>query len=339
MPFAAARPQMVVGACCGARPSAPRQAPGVAARRPRAASRGVAAAASSMQPGADPAPAWPPFDYESAGVILDSEKTSFPSLPEIAPRGGGGGEARAETDDEEDTEVDDVLQSYGTTFFRGVDERLQSFSSARKLIRAIDQGIARAEATAGVASSDASRQATTSAVSSVLTAWVEDGGTLPEEFTLPSGGPGYGRRALHVDKLGRYGIIVMTWAPGQSTAIHDHDDMWCVECVYAGRIKVSAFDVRPSQAGLFHLTPEVASFGNVGSAGQLIPPKDVHMISNASDDVACTIHVYGGYMEKCQVFSPVAQGTNDGDGSEGGLYRRESKSLFFTPKPWSNMCG
>ena len=58
-----------------------------------------------------------------------------------------------------------------------------------------------------------------------------------------------------------------------------------------------------------------------------------------SDDVACTIHVYGGYMEKCQVFSPVAQGTNDGDGSEGGLYRRESKSLFFTPKPWSNMCG
>merc|ERR1739847_70834 len=203
--------------------------------------------------------------------------------------------------------------------------RLETFESARELVRSIT----------GAVEAGADGEDTTQRVADVLQAWTNQGGVLPSEFVQASHGPSYGRRALHVDKDGKFGIIVMTWSPGQETAIHDHDDMWCVECVYKGRVKISAFDCVPHAGDLFHLYPEQQSFGDVGNAGQLIPPKDVHKISNASEDVAVTIHVYGGHMEKCQIFSPVDQGKE-----EGSLFKRESKSLYFTSdKPWSEMCG
>lgn len=219
-------------------------------------------------------------------------------------------------------EYSDTLGQEG----KWVEERLHSFKSARELIRQIENAVA--------LSDQHDQETITYLVSQVLSKWVINGGVLPQEFTAGAE-RGYGRRALHTDKLGRFGIICMTWSPGQETAIHDHDDMWCVECVYKGRVKISAFDCVPHAGDLFHLYPEQQSFGDVGTAGQLIPPKDVHKISNASEDVAVTIHTYGGHMEKCQIFSPVDQGKE-----EGSLFKRESKSLYFTSdKPWSEMCG
>ena len=47
---------------------------------------------------------------------------------------------------------------------------------------------------------------------------------------------GYGRRLLHRDPRGRYTVVVMTWGPGQGTPIHDHANLWCVECVYRGNV-------------------------------------------------------------------------------------------------------
>jgi len=182
----------------------------------------------------------------------------------------------------------------------------------------------------------------TAAVSEALTAWVKSSGVLPNEFIQKSK-KGYGRRALHVDKHGRYGIIIMSWAPGQATAIHDHDNMWCVECVYKGRVAIQAFDAVKQKsiphhrtdggANLYYLYPEEEALSNVGNAGQLIPPKDVHMISNAAPggEVAVTIHVYGGHMEKCQIFTPVDVEEAEAEAdSPGRLYKRESKSLYFT---------
>ena len=129
----------------------------------------------------------------------------------------------------------------------------------------------------------------------------------------------------------------MTWSPGQETAIHDHDDMWCVECVYSGTIEITPYDVSACKRGsnLFQLTPAAQSFGVVGQAGQLIPPKDVHKISNAScEHTACTIHVYGGHMEKCGVFTPLFEK------KETDLYRKEKKTLYFTRCPnWCENCG
>ena len=54
----------------------------------------------------------------------------------------------------------------------------------------------------------------------------------------------YARRLLHRDPEGRYTVIVMVWGVGQGTPLHDHAGIWCVECVYRGRIQVTSFSVR-----------------------------------------------------------------------------------------------
>lgn len=205
----------------------------------------------------------------------------------------------------------------------------ERFTSARELVQSISRTIDESV----VSENDGSPPV--SGVADCLTTWVEQGGVLPEEFLRPSK-EGYGRRALHVDKDGKFGIIIMTWSPGQSTSIHDHDDMWCVECVYSGRIRVLAYDVdKVAEADdLYLLTPAERGEAGVGEAGMLIPPKDIHELSNALEEsLSCTIHVYGGHMEQCQVFTPVSDHDQDPKKTRGGLFRKESRSLYFTRCP------
>ena len=57
-----------------------------------------------------------------------------------------------------------------------------------------------------------------------------------------------------------------------------------------------------------------------GSSGALIPPYEYHVLGNATEAPAVTLHVYSAEMEHCTVFEP------EGDGT----YRRQSKSLSYT---------
>ncbi|QDZ18782.1 hypothetical protein A3770_02p13000 [Chloropicon primus] len=211
-------------------------------------------------------------------------------------------------------------------------DRIETFESARTLIRLVNEAVVEAS---GIHDDTLTYDVVTERVAAALTSWVRDlDGILPEEFVQPSS-RGYGRRALHVNKDGLFGIIIMAWAPGQSTAIHDHDDMWCVECVYDGRVRIDAYDTEAyGREDLYNLVPAAQSFGDVGESGQLIPPKDVHKISN--DDpakMAVTIHVYGGHMEKCSCFRPRPEFGDD-------VFEKESRSLFFTRNPnWCGICG
>mmetsp|Transcript_10418 Transcript_10418/g.36999 ORF Transcript_10418/g.36999 Transcript_10418/m.36999 type:complete len:272 (+) Transcript_10418:146-961(+) len=205
--------------------------------------------------------------------------------------------------------------------------RLETFDSTRLLIKMIHDAVR-----TDIPFDDTHvYDSVTARVAKALATWVKDlDGVLPEEFVRESS-RGYGRRALHVrDDLS---VIVMCWGPGQQTAIHDHDDMWCVECVYDGVVSIEAYDVEHEREDLYRLTPAGTSVGQVGQAGQLIPPHDVHRISCAegAGQPAVTIHVYGGFLEKCQVFSECAHlGPN--------LHKKESRSLYFTPDAdWSDI--
>lgn len=157
------------------------------------------------------------------------------------------------------------------------------------------------------------------AVKSTLIAAVTTGNLqLPEEFSRPSE-RNYARRLLH--RTDRYAIVVMVWGPGQGTPIHDHDDKWCVECVYKGSIRVVSYDLigaPEDEVVSFRKEQEIAA--GRGEAGSLIPPFDYHVIENPHEDVAVTIHVYGGEMHGCDVFQPVA----------GDRFRRERKPLSYT---------
>jgi predicted metal-dependent enzyme (double-stranded beta helix superfamily) len=162
----------------------------------------------------------------------------------------------------------------------------------------------------------------TSGVKDALIESVKDGSLSLDESVLVPCPDGYGRRLLHQDPEGRYSVVAMIWGEGQGTPIHDHDDKWCVECVYQGNIDVTSYDLGETPE-LDKVTMELCGTERaiVGSAGALIPPHDYHVIHNTDKCTAVTIHVYGGEMTGCNIYVPVEGGT---------LYERQWKSLCYS---------
>lgn len=143
---------------------------------------------------------------------------------------------------------------------------------------------------------------------------------LDERFLEPAPEK-YARRLIHLDPQGRYSMLAMVWGMGQGTPIHDHDNMWCCEGVYRGRIKVVSYRMTtPEGAPVADFAVEDTIFAGPGEAGALIPPFDHHTIENANETPSVTIHVYGGEMKHCHVFLPRP---------EGG-YERVGRDLCYT---------
>ena len=142
--------------------------------------------------------------------------------------------------------------------------------------------------------------------------------TLPETMCTPVEGS-YARRLLHRDPSGQYTVVVMTWAPGQKTALHDHAGIWCVECVVDGNMEVAQYDLMSETDGAFRFEQRNQVVAGRGSAGCLIPPFEYHTLGNAADSPSVTLHVYGGEMDHCHIFEP------SGDGS----YRRVRRELSY----------
>lgn len=154
---------------------------------------------------------------------------------------------------------------------------------------------------------------------------------LPQRYFEPLPGS-YARRLLHRDDERGYNAIVMTWGPGQGTALHDHGGIWCVEGVVAGEMAVVQYEiVDPPDAAaaanavnapeiLYRFAPRGRVHALAGAAGALIPPFEYHTLANAlPDQVSVTLHVYGGEMNSCHLFEPA------GDGA----FRRVEKQLVL----------
>jgi predicted metal-dependent enzyme (double-stranded beta helix superfamily) len=131
---------------------------------------------------------------------------------------------------------------------------------------------------------------------------------LPARFKTPRSDC-YARRLLYQDPANRFTAVVMTWGPGQGTPVHDHGGLWCVEGVVEGQMQVTQYDVQPERGG-FRVRPVGAPLvAGVGSAGRLIPPTDYHVLANADTDAtSVTLHVYGGNLDGCRIFTPGADG-------------------------------
>ncbi|MDP9119904.1 MAG: cysteine dioxygenase family protein [Acidobacteriota bacterium] len=148
-----------------------------------------------------------------------------------------------------------------------------------------------------------------------------EGLRLPERFRQARA-ESYCRRLLHRDEALGWTALVMTWGPGQRTALHDHAGIWCVEGVVEGQMEVTRFELEEEsgQDGLCRFAERGHVRAHAGTAGALIPPFEFHVLGNAQPaQVSLTLHVYGGEMNHCSVFQPV----------EGGLYRRQVKSLSY----------
>jgi 3-mercaptopropionate dioxygenase len=130
-------------------------------------------------------------------------------------------------------------------------------------------------------------------------------------------GDHYARRLLHRDDVRGYSIIAMTWGPHQGTTLHDHGGMWCVEGVWKGSIEVQQFELMERHEGRYRFERRGSFQAGIGSAGCLIPPHEYHLIRNAGDSPAVSVHIYGGDMRRVSVFEPL----------EGGWYERHERTL------------
>ena len=146
-----------------------------------------------------------------------------------------------------------------------------------------------------------------------------DGLAIPDALRQPRADT-YARRLLHRDPQGRYTAVVMTWGPGQGTALHDHAGMWCVECVVDGEMEVRQYDLLDEAEGRFRFQAQACIEALRGSAGCLIPPFEYHTLANRRPDASSvTLHIYGGEMDHCHVFEPAGDGT----------YRRVERRLSY----------
>ena len=118
----------------------------------------------------------------------------------------------------------------------------------------------------------------------------------------------YARRLLLRDAAMGYTVVVMTWAPGQTTPIHDHAGIWCVEGVVQGEINVTRYRVERQTGELFLFSDQAPIRTSVGSTGSLIPPDEYHVLANRADSIAVTLHVYGGEMDHCNVYARRSDG-------------------------------
>jgi len=142
---------------------------------------------------------------------------------------------------------------------------------------------------------------------------------LPERFRRPIPDC-YARRLLHRAPDLAYTMVVMTWGPGQRTPLHDHAGMWCVECVLEGRLDVTQYELTDQRDGRYRFDQKATVQAGIGQAGCLIPPYEYHVLGNGlSDSATITLHVYGGEMDHCNLFTALP----------GGWWEKSARELQY----------
>lgn len=122
----------------------------------------------------------------------------------------------------------------------------------------------------------------------------------------------YVRRELYRSAEHGYGVVAMTWAPGQGTPIHDHGGVWCVESIWHGALEVTQYEHSEDGDGRCTLRAIGSVQAGAGSACSLAPPHEYHTTRNPSvDTVAVSLHIYGRTLTRC------------------GVYQREPESCWY----------
>jgi len=101
----------------------------------------------------------------------------------------------------------------------------------------------------------------------------------------------YRQHILHVEPDGSFSIVALVWLPGQATPVHDHV-CWCVVGVYRGEEFETRYEPRDAD-GTAWLVEAGTATNPPGSTAALVPPGDIHRVTNASAGLAISLHVYG----------------------------------------------
>lgn len=142
---------------------------------------------------------------------------------------------------------------------------------------------------------------------------------------------GYRQHVVHVHAEGRYSLVALVWQPGQATPIHDHR-CWCVVGVLEGQEEELRYRLVEHHGGQALVLTGTEQHGP-GTISSLVPPdENIHLVSNCSDEVAVSLHVYGDDIARCgssinHVFDPrlVRTDMSDEEISDARLRRWRSR--------------
>jgi len=99
----------------------------------------------------------------------------------------------------------------------------------------------------------------------------------------------YRQHVLHVADDGAFSLVALVWLPGQTTAIHDHVS-WCVVGVHTGEEHETRYRLVDEGRRLAVDGTDVARPGSVAG---LLPPGDIHRVTNTAPTTSISLHVYG----------------------------------------------
>jgi 3-mercaptopropionate dioxygenase len=99
----------------------------------------------------------------------------------------------------------------------------------------------------------------------------------------------YRQHVLHVAPDGAFSLVALVWLPGQATPIHDHLS-WCVVGVHSGEEHEVRYRL---DAGGRRLAVDGTSTAGPGTVTGLLPPGDIHRVTNSAPTTTISLHVYG----------------------------------------------
>lgn len=123
----------------------------------------------------------------------------------------------------------------------------------------------------------------------LLSELVSDDQWLPDSFATARGDR-YAQYLLHCDPLERFSMVSFVWGPGQRTPVHNHT-VWGLVGQLRGAEQSEEYELLdglPRPTGACHEMHR----GQIEAVSPTIG--DWHRVTNASDEVSISIHVYGG---------------------------------------------
>ena len=119
-------------------------------------------------------------------------------------------------------------------------------------------------------------------------------GWLGASKSRPVSGKPYSQYLLHLSADGPWSVVSFVWPAGSSTPVHDHG-CWGVVGVYQGEETETAFLQLAGDRELGSLSLERAGtrIMRAGDVAGIVPPDDIHQVSNRGEETAISIHVYG----------------------------------------------
>jgi 3-mercaptopropionate dioxygenase len=142
---------------------------------------------------------------------------------------------------------------------------------------------------------DATKERLVRVVAASLRSLFAHRGWLDDRVSRPVSGKPYSQYLLHVAPDSSWSLVSFVWPAGSSTPIHDHG-CWGVVGVYQGEETETAFRVagdREPEGSTVDLERGATTRMRPGDVTTILPPDDVHRVSNDGSGTAISIHVYG----------------------------------------------